>query len=153
MVKIRNFDVELGLLRLSQDWANTFAVCQKVKVGAVIVGNEGDIFTAYGCNRSIPEGCDGTSCNRVLPHDGLPHCVSTLHAEIDAIIGSERNLEGTTIYVTRYPCENCARAIVRAGIKKVVYGRTPEISEDTKRIFEYGKVKVVHRASFNPEEE
>ena len=148
---MKSFDVELGLLRLAQDWTNTFSDCSKVKVGAIIVQDYQNIV--YGANVVIPQGCDGVGCNRVLPHDGLPHCVSTIHAEIDAIIKAARDLEGATIYVTRYPCENCARAIVTAGIKKVVYGRTPEISEDTKRIFEYGKVKVVHRKSFNPEEE
>ena len=44
--------------------------------------------------------------------------------------------------VTRYPCEACARAIVAAGITKVIYGGVEEISSQTKEIFERNEVEV-----------
>jgi deoxycytidylate deaminase len=49
----------------------------------------------------------------------------------------------SSIYVTRYPCEACARAIVAAGIKHVYYGRQQEISDETKLIFATAGVEVV----------
>jgi dCMP deaminase len=51
------------------------------------------------------------------------HCVRTNHAEINAICQASRHgisLEGATAYVTNMPCTNCAKALVGAGIKKVV---------------------------------
>lgn len=129
-------------LTFAGSYAANYAVCQKVRVGSAIFDKESS-FVSWGANKSIPEGCDRTSCNRILG-DGLPHCVATIHSEVDAIISAKRDLTGHTIYVTRYPCENCARAIVTAGITRVVYGRERPISEDTKAIFDAYNVEVIH---------
>ena len=48
-------------------------------------------------------------------------CVRTSHAEMNAILNSRQNLEGCTIYVALFPCSDCSKAIVQAGIKEVVY--------------------------------
>lgn len=44
-----------------------------------------------------------------------------VHAELNAILNCDRDLEGCTIYVTSSPCNECAKAIIQSGIKKVVY--------------------------------
>lgn len=46
------------------------------------------------------------------------------HAELNAILnfrGSRKDLENSTIYVDLFPCNECAKAIIQTGIKKVVY--------------------------------
>jgi len=43
------------------------------------------------------------------------------HAELNAILNSHTDLRGTTIYVDLFPCNECAKAIVQAGIEKVIY--------------------------------
>lgn len=46
------------------------------------------------------------------------------HAELNAILnykGSNRELEGAIVYVTLFPCNECAKAIIQTGIKKIVY--------------------------------
>ena len=43
------------------------------------------------------------------------------HAEMNAILNSHADLRGSTVYVDLFPCNECAKAIVQAGIKKVVY--------------------------------
>ena len=51
------------------------------------------------------------------------HCVRTNHAEINAICQATRHgvsLGGATAYVTNMPCTNCAKALVAAGIVRVV---------------------------------
>lgn len=140
-------------LELAQAYADDAAVCKKVKVGCALVKLSGEVFIGFGANRSVPDFCDGVACNKVLPYDGLPHCVSTIHAEIDAIIRAKRDLTGATAYVTRYPCENCARALVRAGVRKVVYGRPQQISDEVVKIFLSGNVEFLHIPTFNPEGE
>lgn len=44
------------------------------------------------------------------------------HAEFNAILNSQIvNLKGTKIYVTLFPCNECAKAIAQAGIKEIIY--------------------------------
>lgn len=132
---------DVNMLNRAKDWAGTESGCDKVKVGAVLVDIHQRIV--YGANRVIPNGCGGVEACQV---DG--HCVSTIHAEIDAIVGSKRDLYGATIYVTRYPCEACARAIVTAGIKTVVYGRENQISKETQGIFTSAGIVIRHLPSY-----
>lgn len=122
----------------AQQYANEHSSCAKVKVGVLII--DSNDRSHYGANVTIPHVCTGNvdSCS----FDG--HCISTIHAEIDAIVRAKTSLHMGTMYVTRYPCENCARAIVTAGISKVVYSRPTEISRRTKYILEAGGVEVVH---------
>ena len=42
-----------------------------------------------------------------------------VHAELNAILNSIKSLKGCTIYVSLFPCNECAKAIVQSGIKKV----------------------------------
>lgn len=43
------------------------------------------------------------------------------HAELNAILNSIKDISGCTLYVTLYPCNECAKAIIQSGIKKLVY--------------------------------
>jgi dCMP deaminase len=129
-------------LNLANSYAKLFSGCNKVQVGAVIVKN-GKVL-ALGANRAIPDQCIVRGCQRVelygedSKNHRLPSDCRAIHSEVDAICNAASqgiSLEGATIYVTRYPCEACARAIVASGIKYVVYGREQSISEQTMRIF------------------
>ena len=54
----------------------------------------------------------------------------TIHAEKNAILFARRDLTGTTLYVTHFPCAQCAALIVQAGIKEVVtYPPEPSFHE------------------------
>ena len=44
-----------------------------------------------------------------------------VHAELNAILNTPRSLKGCTLYVSLFPCNECAKAIIQSGIKKVVY--------------------------------
>ena len=44
-----------------------------------------------------------------------------VHAELNAILNSQRTVRGCTIYVSLFPCNECAKAIIQSGIKKIVY--------------------------------
>ncbi len=44
-----------------------------------------------------------------------------VHSELNAILNSRTDLRGCTIYVTLFPCNECAKAIIQSGIKEVVY--------------------------------
>jgi dCMP deaminase len=141
----------LRLLRLAGHFANEKSSCSKVKVGSLLIDQHGRV--TYGANRVIPNTCDtekeswaDKDCNK----NG--HCVSTIHSEIDAIIKAKTDLIRGTIFVTRYPCEACARAIVVAGIKKVYYGRERAISDETKSIFDAYNVEVHHITEYKEDD-
>ena len=80
--------------------------------------------------------------NKILSvgYNGMPHCCSddeypwgrdegldskylyVCHAELNAILNNDGgSLKGTSIYVTLFPCNECAKAIIQSGIKEVVY--------------------------------
>jgi len=44
-----------------------------------------------------------------------------VHAELNAILNSQRSVRGCSIYVSLFPCNECAKAIIQSGIKKIVY--------------------------------
>lgn len=138
-------NLDKGWLELAQAFANKVSDCSKVKVGTAIVRNNGYWL---GANITTPHFCESVEkCNV----DG--HCVNTIHSEIHAIVKAGTDLNGATAYVTRYPCEACARALAIAGISRIVYGRKPEVSETVKAICKEFNIKLVHVPSFDPEAE
>ena len=69
-----------------------------------------------------------------------------IHAEINAITYCAREgvaLKGTTIYVTHFPCLNCTKSIIAAGITKVVYKNDYRVDEYAYELFKLNNVEVV----------
>ncbi|MCR5283017.1 MAG: dCMP deaminase family protein [Lachnospiraceae bacterium] len=92
------------------------------QVGACIVGKDHRILS-MGYN-GFPNGC----ADEDFPWDREGEELETkypyvTHGEMNAILNYRGggNLEGTTLYVSLFPCNECAKAIIQAGIKKVVY--------------------------------
>lgn len=86
-------------------------------VGVVVVDETRRIL-ATGYN-GFPPGCDDSSLPNLRP-DKYPFMV---HAEMNAIASSRQDLRNSTLYVTWSPCRDCAKAIITAGVKTVVYRR------------------------------
>lgn len=135
-------------LNIAYLYAQQESGCKKVAVGSAIMKD--DQVISLGANRAMPNLCKSTrGCLRVEKYgeDSKAHrnpddC-RAIHSEIDAVCtaaNAGRSTAGATIFVTRYPCESCAKAIVAAGIKQVFYGGTATISEDTQHIFDSGCV-------------
>lgn len=134
-------------LDIANLYAGMMSGCTKVTVGAVIVKD--NRVVSMGANRAVPDLCRYRGCLRVEKYGNndkthrSPADCRAIHSEVDAICTAREDLSGAVIYVTRYPCEACARAIVAAGIQTVIYGRQQEISEETARIFEDAHVDVM----------
>ncbi len=91
------------------------------QVGACIVSNENKILS-MGYN-GFPLGCSDDEFP--WEREGEPldnkYFYST-HGELNAILNYRGgSLEGAKIYVTLFPCNECAKAIIQAGIKTLVY--------------------------------
>ena len=67
------------------------------------------------------------------------------HSELNAILNYKGNLEGTKLYVTLFPCNECAKVIVQSGIKEIVYLSDKYNDTDSnivsKRIFDQVGIK------------
>ena len=91
------------------------------QVGACIVSPNNKILS-MGYN-GLPIGCsdDEFPWNR----DGEPYdnkYFYTTHSELNAILNYRGgSLEGSKMYVTLFPCNECAKAIIQAGIKTLIY--------------------------------
>lgn len=141
-----------GYLDLAQKYADSATGCRKVAVGSLIVKN-GHII-GFGANRAMPDlCCSPRGCMRVEKYGDdskahrNPEDCRAIHSEIDAICSAACEgipLSGATIVVTRYPCESCAKAIITAGITKVIYGGTARISKQTEELFESNGVNWFH---------
>lgn len=112
----------LEVARLVASWSKD----RSTKVGAVIVGPYNDIRTV-GYN-GFPRGIDDEVEAR---HERPAKYKWTEHAERNAIYNAVLNhtsLEGCTMYLTWYPCADCARAIIQSGIPRLVCGKGPDNS-------------------------
>ena len=108
------------------DLSNT-ANCIKGKVGAIIVKNEEII--AQGVN-SVPKGitpCDESTCLRKklkLKSGENQELCFVVHAEQNALLDAldkKIDIKESTLYVTKQPCIICAKILINAGVKEVVY--------------------------------
>ena len=94
------------------------------QVGAVIIGQTNEV-RSVGYNGS-PRGCSADEDHRSESRPEKYFWLS--HAEANAITNAARvgtPLAGSTVVVTHFPCMDCARLIVQAGIKKVVTKPVP----------------------------
>ena len=90
------------------------------KVGACIVNKQKRII-GIGYN-GFPYGCSDDEFPWERTGEYLeckyPYVV---HAEPNAILNATTNLDDATIYVTLFPCNECAKLIIQSGIKEIVY--------------------------------
>jgi dCMP deaminase len=91
------------------------SACERLKVGCVLVKNNHIIATGY--NGFLPGA----------PHKSIVvdnHEQATVHAEQNCIADCAKRgvmTEGSTAYITHYPCINCYKILIAAGIKEICY--------------------------------
>ncbi len=119
----KQHELDLRYIRMAQIWAEN-SYCQRRKVGALIVKDKMIISDGYN---GTPSGFE----NICEDENGLTKPY-VLHAEANAITKIARsgnNSEGATLYVTASPCIECAKLIVQAGIKRVVYSEQYRLTD------------------------
>ena len=117
------------------------------QVGACIVSEDHKILS-MGYN-GFPTGCSDDEFPWEREGEPLENkYFYTTHSELNAILNYRGgSLEGATIYVTLFPCNECAKAIIQAGIRTVVYDSdkyegTPS-NRAAKRMFDAAGVNYV----------
>jgi dCMP deaminase len=93
------------------------------KVGACIVSPDHKVLS-LGYN-GMPIGIDDQVIPWASHADGKAFLDSkypyVCHAELNAILNSNHDLHGATVYVTLFPCNECTKAIIQSGIKKIIF--------------------------------
>ena len=110
-------------LRMARIWAEN-SYCKRRQVGALVVKDKMIISDGYN---GTPSGFEN-----VCEDEGNVTKSYVLHAEANAITKlarSSNNSDGSTLYITDSPCIECAKLIIQAGIKRVVYAREYRLSD------------------------
>ncbi len=102
-------------LRMAAIWAEN-SYCKRRQVGALVVKDK----------RIISDGYNGTPSGfeNVCEDENDVTKSYVLHAEANAITKlarSSNNSDGSTLYITSSPCIECAKLIIQAGVKRVVF--------------------------------
>lgn len=125
---------------------STRATCPRRSVGAIIVKDRRILATGYnGAAAGLPH------CPPSGPENDWPigcmkagHCIRSLHAEQNALLQAAKigvPCEDASIYVTCQPCNSCAKMIINAGIRRVIYeGDYPD--EFSKELFRDARLEV-----------
>ena len=124
-------------MRMATIWAEN-SYCQRRKVGALIVKDKMIISDGYN---GTPAGFE----NVCEDEHGLTKPY-VLHAEANAITKiarSNNSSEGATLYVTASPCIECAKLIIQAGIKRVVYAEKYRL-EDGINLLKRANIEVIY---------
>jgi len=161
MIKRKKRSINWGMGVASLAALNSY--CERKQVGAAITKKDRIISTGWNgtpashdnCCEALCDRCNGTGQKLEPYNDNPPSCVdcggtglksktTIIHAEANAILFAAKEgtkLKGTTLYVTMSPCAECAKMIIQAGIKKVVYKEKYRLTDGISLLKE-SKIKV-----------
>ena len=114
------------------------STCLRRKVGAVIVKDKRVLSTGYNGSPKGTQHCETLGCIREqmkIPSGTRHELCRGVHAEQNAIVQAAyfgMSVKDSTIYTTTYPCSMCAKILINAGIKEIVYseGYSDDLSKE-----------------------
>jgi len=133
---LKQYNLDKRYLSMAKIWADN-SYCQRRKVGALIVKDKMIISDGYNGTPSGFENICEDENNLTKPY--------VLHAEANAITKiacSNNSSKDATLYVTASPCIECAKLIIQAGIKRVVYSQQYRL-EDGIKLLEKANIEVI----------
>jgi dCMP deaminase len=119
----KQLKLDMRYLKMARVWAEN-SYCVRRQVGALVVKDKMIISDGYNGTPSGFENVCEDENNVTKPY--------VLHAEANAITKlarSSNNSDGATIYITASPCIECAKLIIQAGIRRVVYGEQYRLTD------------------------
>ena len=136
----KQFTLDKRYIRMASIWAEN-SYCTRRQVGALIVKDKMIISDGYNGTPSGFENICEDENDVTFPY--------VLHAEANAITKIARsgnNSQDSTLYVTDSPCIECAKLIIQAGIKRVVYKRAYRLTDGVDLLLKAG-IEVTHMPS------
>ena len=136
-LRLKQTQLDKRYLRMAEIWAEN-SYCTRRKVGCLVVKEKRIISDGYNGTPSGFENVCEDENNLTKPY--------VLHAEANAITKlarSHNNSDGATIYVTDSPCIECAKLIIQAGIKRLVYSRQYRLTDGIE-LLERAGIEIVY---------
>lgn len=118
------------------------STCTRLAVGATIVRDNRIVAGGYNGSISGGDHCIDDGCYVVDNH-----CIRTIHAEMNALLQCSKYgipVAGSTLYVTHFPCLQCSKAIIQAGIRQVIYSSDYRNNDYAIKLFALSGVTVQH---------
>lgn len=137
MADLKQAILDRRYLDMAKIWAEN-SYCQRRKVGALLVKNQMIISDGYN---GTPAGFEN-----ICEDENDKTKAYVLHAEANAITKvamSNNSSKDSTLYVTSSPCLECAKLIIQAGIKRVVFTEKYRLDDGIK-LLERAEIEVVH---------
>jgi dCMP deaminase len=116
------------------------STCDRAFVGCVLVLEKRILTTGFNGSPTGQLHCDEAGHLMV---DG--HCIRTIHAETNAIIQAALHgvsTKGATCYVTHLPCINCTKALINAGIVRLVYSIAYRTDENAMNFLKAANIEI-----------
>jgi len=123
------------------------STCDRAFVGCVLVLDKRILTTGFNGSPAGQPHCDEKGHLLV---EG--HCVRTIHAETNAIIQAALHgvsTRGSICYVTHFPCINCSKALINAGITRLVYHVAYRIDENALEFLRATNIEII-QAKYDP---
>ncbi|MDD4418537.1 MAG: dCMP deaminase family protein [Bacteroides graminisolvens] len=133
----KQLELDMRYIRMAKIWAEN-SYCERRKVGALIVKDKMIISDGYNGTPSGFENICEDENNVTKPY--------VLHAEANAITKiarSNNSSDSATMYVTDAPCIECAKLIIQAGIKRLVYSKEYRV-EDGINLLKRAGIEVIY---------
>lgn len=109
-ISIKEYFMEIAIS------ASKRSTCPRALVGAAVTLDNQLVSIGYNGAPTKQPHCEDIGCNVVHGH-----CISVVHAEVNAILQSKRDIRGADLYCTHFPCFECCKVIMNAGICSVYY--------------------------------
>lgn len=119
----------------------TRSTCDRAFVGCVLVNDDNRIIST-GYNGSIAGNPHCDEVGHTL-RDG--HCIATIHAEMNALLYCARegiSVKGCRCYVTHFPCLNCTKSLIQAGVKAIYYHEAYRVDPYAMTILERNHIHI-----------
>ena len=132
MIDTKQLELDKRYMRMAFIWSEN-SYCKRRQVGAILVKDKMIISDGYNGTPSGFENVCEDENNVTKPY--------VLHAEANAITKvarSNNSSEGATLYVTSSPCIECAKLIIQAGIRRVVYADSYRLSDGIELLMRAG---------------
>lgn len=123
------------------------STCDRAFVGCVLVLEKRILTTGFNGSPAGQPHCDEIGHLMV---DG--HCIRTIHAETNAIIQAALHgvsTRGCSCYVTHFPCIHCTKALINAGITRLVYNVAYRPDENSLEFLRTANIEICE-IDFNP---
>lgn len=127
------------------DLAHTVAsrsTCDRAFVGCVLVNGDNRIVST-GYNGSVT---GNPHCDEIGHKIRDGHCIATIHAEMNALLYCAKegiSVKGCICYVTHFPCLNCTKSLIQAGISKIYYREGYRMDEYAMELLEKNKIEYI----------